>query len=74
MLTSASEHLNFAKAMSEKAKEMCAHEFENANKLLEAVRQAFHPDDQWVTGEISPSSHEPGVSTGAASSSSQRGV
>ena len=35
------EHMNIAKAMLEKAKEMCAWGFENADKLLEAVEESI---------------------------------
>jgi hypothetical protein len=37
----ASEHMNIAKAMLEKAKDMCAQGFENADKLLEAVEESI---------------------------------
>jgi hypothetical protein len=37
----ASEHVNIAKAVLEKAKEMCAHGFENADRLLKAVEESI---------------------------------
>jgi hypothetical protein len=37
----ASEQVNIAKSMLEKAKEMCARGFENADKLLEAVEESI---------------------------------